>query len=118
MEEVPYLSATMNAGRFWSWARRRSANNSLKSIGEAAIPTRNHRSIRSAKSTTRRLAYAGRTFRLGRASRKTDRGRIYIIWGPPDEIEAHPSGGTFDRPLEQGGGTTSTYHGSCGAIGI
>jgi GWxTD domain-containing protein len=57
----------------------------------------------------RRLAYADEHFASGVPGRKTDRGRIYIIWGPPDEIEAHPSGGTFDRPLEQGGGSTSTY---------
>ncbi|MCU1239767.1 MAG: hypothetical protein JWO71_493 [Candidatus Acidoferrum typicum] len=57
----------------------------------------------------RRLAYADEHFASGVPGRKTDRGRIYIIWGSPDEIEAHPTGGTFDRPLEQGGGTTSTY---------
>jgi GWxTD domain-containing protein len=57
----------------------------------------------------RRLAYADEHFASGVPGRKTDRGHIYIIWGPPDEIEAHPAGGSFDRPLEQGGGTTSTY---------
>jgi GWxTD domain-containing protein len=57
----------------------------------------------------RRLAYADEHFASGVPGRKTDRGHIYIIWGPPDEIEAHPAGGTFDRPLEQGGGTTATY---------
>jgi len=57
----------------------------------------------------RRLAYADEHFASGVAGRKTDRGHIYIIWGPPDEIDAHPTGGTYDRPLEQGGGTTSTY---------
>lgn len=57
----------------------------------------------------RRLAYADEHFASGIPGRKTDRGRIYIIWGPPDEIEAHPTGGTFDRPMEQGGGTTTTY---------
>jgi len=57
----------------------------------------------------RRLAYADEHFASGVPGRKTDRGRMYIIWGPPDEIETHPSGGAFDRPLEQGGGTTSTY---------
>src|SRR6266404_5821765 len=40
---------------------------------------------------------------------KTDRGRIYIIWGAPDEIESHPTGGTYDRPMEEGGGSTTTY---------
>jgi GWxTD domain-containing protein len=57
----------------------------------------------------RRLAYTDEHFASGVSGRKTDRGHIYIIWGPPDEIESHPTGGSFDRPLEQGGGTTTTY---------
>src|SRR5713226_4783473 len=57
----------------------------------------------------RRLAYGDEHFASGIPGRKTDRGHIYIIWGSPDEIESHPTGGTYDRPLEQGGGTTSTY---------
>jgi len=40
---------------------------------------------------------------------KTDRGRIYIVFGKPDEIEDHPSGGTYERPMEEGGGETSTF---------
>ena len=31
------------------------------------------------------------------------------MWGPPDQIESHPTGGTYDRPQEEGGGTTTTY---------
>lgn len=57
----------------------------------------------------RRLIYADEHFASGIAGRKTDRGHIYIIWGPPDEIESHPTGGTYDRPPEQGGGSTTTY---------
>lgn len=57
----------------------------------------------------RRLAYADEHFSSGIPGRKTDRGRIYIIWGPPDEIESHPTGGNYDRPMEQGGGSTTTY---------
>src|SRR6266849_10682094 len=57
----------------------------------------------------RRLAYADEHFASGIPGRKTDRGRIYIIWGPPDEIESHPAGGTYDRPPEQGGGSTTTH---------
>jgi GWxTD domain-containing protein len=40
---------------------------------------------------------------------KTDRGRIYIKYGPADEIESHPSGGKYTRPAEEGGGVTTTY---------
>ena len=38
----------------------------------------------------------------------TDRGRIYIAFGPPDQIESHPTGGQYQRPIEEGGGTTTT----------
>ena len=57
----------------------------------------------------RRIAYANEHFASGVPGWKTDRGRIYIIWGPPDEIDSHPSGGTYDRPIEEGGGSTTTY---------
>ncbi len=56
-----------------------------------------------------RIAYANERFASGIPGWKTDRGRIYIIWGKPDEIESHPSGGTYDRPIEEGGGQTSTF---------
>ncbi len=39
---------------------------------------------------------------------KTDRGRIYITWGPPDEIESHPIGGQYQRPPQEGGGVVNT----------
>ena len=57
----------------------------------------------------RRIAYANEHYASGIPGWKTDRGRIYIIWGAPDEIESHPTGGTYDRPMEEGGGSTSTY---------
>ncbi len=57
----------------------------------------------------RRLAYADERFASGIPGRKTDRGHIYVLWGPPDEIESHPTGGTYERPIDQGGGSTTTY---------
>jgi GWxTD domain-containing protein len=57
----------------------------------------------------RRIAYANDQFASGIPGWKTDRGRTYIQYGPPDEKEEHPSGGTYDRPIEEGGGTTSTF---------
>ncbi len=57
----------------------------------------------------RRIAYTNERFASGIPGWKTDRGRIYITFGPPDENESHPSGGTYERPIEEGGGTTSTY---------
>src|SRR6202050_2085895 len=57
----------------------------------------------------RRIAYTNEHFSSGIPGWKTDRGRIYIMWGAPDEIESHPSGGSYERPSEEGGGETSTY---------
>jgi GWxTD domain-containing protein len=57
----------------------------------------------------RRIAYANERFASGKPGWKTDRGRIYITWGPPDQIESHPSGGSYLRPQEEGGGETSTF---------
>src|ERR1700719_1456533 len=57
----------------------------------------------------RRIAYANEHFASGIPGWKTDRGHMYIVWGPPDEIESHPTGGTYDRPMEEGGGSTTTY---------
>ena len=57
----------------------------------------------------RRIAYANEHYASGIPGWKTDRGRMYIMWGPPDEVESHPTGGTYDRPMEEGGGSTSTY---------
>lgn len=57
----------------------------------------------------RRIAYANDHYASGIPGWKADRGRIYIMYGPPDEIESHPSGGTYERPAEEGGGETSTF---------
>ena len=57
----------------------------------------------------RRIAYANEHFAAGVPGWRTDRGRMYIMYGKPDEIEAHPSGGNYQRPIEEGGGSTSTF---------
>src|ERR1700719_3074130 len=57
----------------------------------------------------RRIAYANEHYASGIQGGKTDRGRMYIMWCPADEVESHPTGGTYDRPMEEGGGSTPTY---------
>lgn len=56
-----------------------------------------------------RIAYANEHYASGIPGYKTDRGRIYITFGKPDEIETHPTGGQYDRPSYEGGGQTTTY---------
>jgi GWxTD domain-containing protein len=56
-----------------------------------------------------RIAYANDHFAAGKPGYLTDRGHVYIAWGPPDDKETHPSGGQYQRPMEEGGGSTATY---------
>jgi len=57
----------------------------------------------------RRIQYANDHFAAGKPGWKTDRGHMYISFGKPDSIEAHPSGGSYNRPIDEGGGETSTF---------
>ncbi|MDQ2924321.1 MAG: GWxTD domain-containing protein [Acidobacteriota bacterium] len=56
-----------------------------------------------------RIAYANEHFAAGKPGWRTDRGHIYIAYGKPDSIDSHPSGGNYERPIEEGGGSTSTF---------
>jgi GWxTD domain-containing protein len=56
-----------------------------------------------------RIAYANEHFAAGKPGWRTDRGHIYIAFGKPDSIDSHPSGGSYERPQEEGGGETSTF---------
>jgi GWxTD domain-containing protein len=77
------------------WARRNSDPRS----GDNAFKEEHYR----------RIAYANQHFASGIPGWKTDRGRIYIMYGKPDELESHPTGGAYNRPFNEGGGTTTTY---------
>src|SRR6266567_1695677 len=56
-----------------------------------------------------RIAYANEHFASGIPGWKSDRGRIWIMYGKPDETESHPAGGAYNRESYEGGGSTSTY---------
>jgi GWxTD domain-containing protein len=57
----------------------------------------------------RRIAYANEHYAAGKPGWKTDRGHIYIAFGKPDSVDSHPSGGSYQRPMDEGGGETSTF---------
>src|SRR5665213_3126318 len=57
----------------------------------------------------RRIAYANEHFAAGKPGWLTDRGHIYIAWGPPDSKDSHPAGGQYNRPMDEGGGQTQTF---------
>lgn len=57
----------------------------------------------------RRIAWANDRFASGVPGWKTDRGMVYIKFGPADEREEHPTGGPGVRPIEEGGGQTTFF---------
>jgi len=57
----------------------------------------------------RRIAYANQHFTSGVPGWRTDRGRVYITWGPPDRRETHPTGGSYYRNWREGGGQTNRF---------
>jgi len=57
----------------------------------------------------RRIAYANEHFGAGVQGWRTDRGRMYITWGPPTSKESHVNGDYYQRPLAEGGGDTKTH---------
>jgi len=57
----------------------------------------------------RRVAYANQHFASGIPGWKTDRGMIYIKYGPPDQIDSRPTGGLYYRESYEGGGSTTTF---------
>ncbi len=92
--------------QFWA---RRDPSYPKAAAGEYPIIANGNSENEFKKEHYRRIAYSNDRFGTKIPGWKTDRGRIYITYGPPDEIESHPSGGTYIRPPEQGGGQTSTY---------
>ncbi len=56
-----------------------------------------------------RIAYANDHYAAGKPGWMTDRGHIYIVYGPPDDKDSHPSGGSYDRPMDEGGGNTVAF---------
>jgi len=78
-------------------------------------PTRTPKKTNTAKEHYRRIAYANDRFASGIPGWKTDRGRIYIQFGPADETDDHPSGGTYDRPIEEGAGPPRPSRSKSGA---
>ena len=57
----------------------------------------------------RRIAYANEMFASGIEGWATDRGRAYIMFGPPNSIDRNPTGEKYLRTGLEGGGETMTY---------
>jgi len=108
-EDVVYIITEEEKKTFTHLQTDEERENFIESFWLRRDPTPDTEENEYREEHYRRIAYANEHYASGIPGWKTDRGRIYIEYGPADEVESHPSGGTYERPFEEGGGTTSTY---------
>ena len=108
-EDVVYIISNEERSAFVHLQTNEEREQFIEAFWQRRNPDRDSPENTFKEEHYRRIAYANEHYASGIPGWKTDRGRIYIIWGPPDEIQTHPTGGSYDRPPEEGGGSTSTY---------
>jgi GWxTD domain-containing protein len=108
-EDVIYIITDEERAAFKQLSNDEERDNFIEAFWQRRNPTPDTEENEYKEEHYRRIAYANEHFAAGVPGWKTDRGRIYIMYGKPDEIESHPSGGTYERPMEEGGGETSTF---------
>jgi GWxTD domain-containing protein len=108
-EDVVYIISDEERKAFKQLSNDEERDQFIEAFWQRRDPTPDTEENEFKEEHYRRIEYANEHFAAGIPGWKTDRGRIYIMYGPADEIDAHPSGGTYDRPMEEGGGQTSTF---------
>ena len=108
-EDVRWIITDQEKSAFMQLSNDEERDQFIEAFWQRRDPTPDTEENEFKEEHYRRIAYANEHFAAGIPGWKTDRGRMYIVFGPPDEIDAHPSGGTYERPMEEGGGETSTY---------
>ena len=108
-EEVPYIISDDERKAFMSLANDEEREAFIENFWQRRNPNPDSPENEFREEHYRRIQYANDHYAAGKPGWKTDRGRIYIMWGPADSIDSHPSGGMYERPMEEGGGETSTF---------
>jgi len=108
-EDVIWIITDEERSAFMQLSNDEERDNFIEAFWQRRDPTPDTIENEFKEEHYRRFAYANEHFPAGIPGWKTDRGRIYIVFGPADEIESHPSGGSYQRPMEEGGGQTSTF---------
>src|SRR6476661_1734838 len=108
-EDVAYIITDEERAAFRQLSNDEERDNFIEAFWQRRDPTPDTEENEYKEEHYQRIAYANEHFAAGVPGWRTDRGRIYIVFGKPDEIEDHPSGGSYQRPMEEGGGETSTF---------
>jgi GWxTD domain-containing protein len=108
-QEVPYIITDEERKAFTSLSNDEERDAFIENFWLRRNPNPDSPENEFREEHYRRIAYANEHFAAGKPGWKTDRGHIYIAYGKPDDIDAHPSGGSYNRTPEEGGGTTTTF---------
>lgn len=108
-QEVTYIISDQERKAFLSLSNDEERDSFIEAFWQRRNPNPDSPDNEFREEHYRRIQYANDHFAAGKPGWKTDRGHIYISFGKPDDIESHPSGGTYMRPQDEGGGTTSTF---------
>jgi GWxTD domain-containing protein len=108
-EDVVYIISDDERKAFKQLSNDEERDQFIEAFWQRRDPTPDTEENEFKEEHYRRIEYANEHFAAGIPGWKADRGRMYIMYGPADEIESHPSGGTYERPTEEGGGETSTF---------
>lgn len=108
-EDVRWIISDEERSAFKQLSNDEERDNFIEAFWQRRDPTPDTVENEFKEEHYRRMAYANEHYAAGIPGWKTDRGRIYVMYGPPDEIDAHPGGGIYNRPMEEGGGETSTF---------
>jgi GWxTD domain-containing protein len=108
-EDVVWIITDEERAAFKQLSNDEERDNFIEAFWQRRDPTPDTEENEYKEEHYRRIAYANEHFAAGIPGWKSDRGRIYIMYGPADEVDSHPSGGTYERPMEEGGGETSTF---------
>jgi GWxTD domain-containing protein len=108
-DEVPYIITAEERSAFLKLTNDTERENFIEQFWRRRDPTPDTEENEYKEEYYRRIAFANERFAAGLPGWKTDRGRMYIIHGAPDSIEAHPAGGPYQRTAEEGGGQTITF---------
>jgi GWxTD domain-containing protein len=108
-EEVPYIITDEERKAFMSLSNDEEREAFIENFWLRRNPNPDSPENEFREEHYRRIQYANDHYAAGKPGWKTDRGHIYIAYGAPDSIDSHPSGGMYERPMEEGGGETSTF---------
>jgi GWxTD domain-containing protein len=108
-EEVPYIISDEERSAFLQLQTNEEREQFIEAFWQRRDPTPDTVENEFKEEHYRRIAYANERFSSGIPGWRTDRGRMYIMWGPADQTESHTQGEIYNRPMSEGGGQTTTY---------